>query len=71
MFKKCNYTCKGKGKGKGQPIKGHEGQELEYRYSSTLSLTSAIDGVGDGRFIPGKVPVYIETIHVILLKMLF
>ena len=25
---------------------GHEGPEKEYRYSSTLSLTSALDGVG-------------------------
>jgi hypothetical protein len=43
-------------------ITGHEGPEVEYRYSSTLSLTSAIDGDGwstprPGRFIPGKDPV--------------
>ena len=37
-------------------------QTEEYRYSSTLSLTSALDGVGwskplPGRFNPGKVPL--------------
>jgi len=36
---------KGKGKGKVHPRTGHEGPEGEYRYSSTLSLTSALDGV--------------------------
>ena len=30
-----------KGKGKGHPRTGHEGPEGEWRYSSTLSLTSA------------------------------
>jgi hypothetical protein len=28
------------------PRTGHEGPEREYRYSSTLSLTSALDGGG-------------------------
>ena len=37
---------KGKGKGKVHPIAGHEGPEGEYRYSSTLSLTSALDEMG-------------------------
>ena len=32
------------GKGKGHPITGHEGPEMEQRYSSTLYLTSALDG---------------------------
>jgi len=41
---------------------GHEGTEEEYRYSSTLSLTSALMGGGwptqrPGRFTPGKDPV--------------
>jgi hypothetical protein len=40
------------------PITGNEGPEVEQRYSSTLSLTSALDGGGwstsrSGRFIPG------------------
>ena len=33
-------------KGKMHPRTGHVGPEGEYRYSSTLSLTSALDGVG-------------------------
>jgi hypothetical protein len=33
-------------KGKGRPGRDHEGPEGEYRYSSTLSLTLALDGVG-------------------------
>jgi hypothetical protein len=34
----------GNTKCKFQPIAGHEGPEEEERFSSTLSLTSAIDG---------------------------
>ena len=46
-------------KGKGHPITGDEGPEGEYRYSSTLSLTLALDGIGwstprPGRFTSGK-----------------
>jgi hypothetical protein len=44
---------------------GHEGPEVEERYSSTLSLTSALDEGGwstprPGRFTPGKTqyPLY-------------
>jgi len=33
------------GKGKVRPGTGHEGPEWEKRYSSTISLTSAVDGV--------------------------
>ena len=46
-------------KGKGHPKTGREDPEGEYRYSSTLSLTSALHG-GEwstsrpGRFTPGK-----------------
>jgi hypothetical protein len=51
-----------KGKGKAHPRTGHEVPKLEYRYSSTLSLTSALDGgwlstTQPGRFTPGKDPV--------------
>ena len=35
-----------KGKGKVHPRKDHEGPEGEYRYSSTFSLTSALDWGG-------------------------
>ena len=46
-------------KGEGHPRTGHEGPEGENRYSSTLSLTSALDGVGwstprPDHFTPGK-----------------
>jgi hypothetical protein len=52
---------KGTGKGKGHPITGHEGPVGEYRHISTLSLTSALDGVGSQRHAsaalpPGKKP---------------
>jgi len=33
-------------KGKIRPITSHEGPEVEQRYSSSPSLTSALDGVG-------------------------
>jgi hypothetical protein len=45
-------SCIVKDNGKGHPRKGHEGPEGEYRYSSTLSLTSALDGVGGQRHAP-------------------
>jgi hypothetical protein len=56
----ANTMCKGKG----HPRTGHEGPEGEYRYSCTLSLTSALDGGGwstprPGRFTPGNDPVLI------------
>ena len=35
--------------GKVHPRTGREGPQGEYRYSSTLSLTSALDGVGGKR----------------------
>ena len=45
-------------KSKLRPTTGHESPESELRYSSTLSLTSALDGGGTlspfGRFTPGK-----------------
>jgi len=51
--------CLNYSKGKGDPRTGHEGPEGEYKYSSTLSLTTALDGDGwltshSDRFIPGK-----------------
>ena len=33
-----------------RPRTSHEGSEVEYRYSSTLSLTSTLDGDGQRRF---------------------
>ena len=35
--------------GKAHPRTGNEGPEQEYRYCSTLSLTSAIEGMGGQR----------------------
>jgi len=51
-----------KGKGKGQPRTGHEDSEGEWMYTSTLSLTSVLDGDGwsmprPGRFTSGRDPV--------------
>jgi len=38
------------------PRTGHEGPEVENRYSSTLSLTSALDGMGGQRHAPADLP---------------
>ena len=35
---------------------GHEGTKGEYRYSAPLSLTTALDGVGDQRHGPAALP---------------
>jgi hypothetical protein len=40
-------------KGKAHPITGHEAPEGEQRCSYTLSLTSALDGVGGQLYAPG------------------
>jgi len=48
--------CIGKGKGKGHPITCHEGPEGEQRYSSTLSLNSALDLVGGQHHAPAALP---------------
>jgi hypothetical protein len=54
--------CMSKVKSKGHPRPAHEGPEGDYRYSFTLSVTSALDGDGwstprPGRFTRGKDPV--------------
>jgi hypothetical protein len=48
------------------PLQGHDGPEGEQRYTSTLSLTSALNGSGwstprPGRFTPGRNPVTHQT----------
>ena len=43
-------------KGKGHPRRVHEGSEEEQRYNYTLSLTSALDGVGGQRHAPAALP---------------
>ena len=45
-----------KGEGKGQPITCHEDREREYSYRSTLSLTSALDGVDGQRHDSAALP---------------
>ena len=44
-----NIVSRGKSKGKVNPRTGHEGPEGEKRYSTTLSLTLTLDGVGGQR----------------------
>jgi hypothetical protein len=56
------YYTPSKGNGKFHPRTGHEGPEGEQMCSSTLSLTSVLDGGGwstprPGRFTPGEDPV--------------
>jgi len=41
---KFRTEVQSKGKGKGRTWTDHEGPERRYRYSSTLYLTSALDG---------------------------
>jgi hypothetical protein len=43
-------------KRKVNPITDHEGPVVEYRYSSTVSLISALDGVGGQRHAPVSLP---------------
>jgi hypothetical protein len=47
-------------KSTGNTRTGHAGPEVEQRYSSTLSLTSALDGVGAQRHAP--VPIGQEAV---------
>ena len=42
--------------GKGLPRTGHEGPKGEQMYSSTISLNSALDGVGGQRHTPAALP---------------
>jgi hypothetical protein len=43
-------------KGKGHPRTDHEVAQREYKYSSTLSLTSALDGVSVQSHAPAALP---------------
>jgi hypothetical protein len=47
---------KGKGKGKSHHRTGHEGPEGEWRYCSTLSIPSALDGVDGQGHAPAALP---------------
>ena len=42
--------------GEVRPETGHESPEGEWRYSSTLSSTSALGGVGGQRYAPASLP---------------
>jgi len=52
-----------KGKGKGQPRKDHEGPEEEWKYSSTLSVTSELCVVGGQRHAPAALQWRIHGTH--------
>ena len=52
-MKSENYA---KGEGEGDPRTGYEGPEAEWRYSCTLFLTPALDGVGGQRHAPATLP---------------
>jgi hypothetical protein len=52
FFYHCRLKCKGKGTV--HPITGHEGPEGEQMYSSTLPSTSALDGGGWSKPLPGR-----------------
>ena len=52
----CCFHIQGKGKGKVHTITDHEGLEVEQRYSCTLFLTSALDGVGGQLHAPAALP---------------
>jgi hypothetical protein len=56
FFKLISHNFLGKGKGKGHPITGNEGLEVKFMYSSTLSSTSALYGVGGQRHDPAALP---------------
>ena len=45
-----------KSKGKVHPRTGHEDPKEEWKYSPTLSLASALDGVGGQRHAPAALP---------------
>jgi hypothetical protein len=61
VFDWYEWNLKGKGKGKISPRTGHEGSEGEYRYSSILSLTSALVVGGWSTSWPGRFTSRKET----------
>jgi len=56
------YVRNHKGKGKVHHRTGQEGPEGEYRYSSTVSLTSALGGGGWSTPRPGRFTPVIDTV---------
>jgi hypothetical protein len=57
---------KGEGKGKDHPITGHKGPDGKLRYTSTLSLTSALDGVGGQRHASAALPPEKDLVPIVL-----
>ena len=55
-YKECIIKTEMKVKGKGHPRTCHEGPEGEWRYSSTLPSSSALDEVGGQRHAPAVLP---------------
>jgi hypothetical protein len=49
-------AIKGKSESKVQPRTSHKGLEREWRYISTLSSTSVLDGSGEQRHTPAALP---------------
>jgi len=58
-------SAKSKGEGTVYSRTDHEGPEREKRYSSTVSLTSALDGVGGQRHAPAALPLERSGTHFI------
>jgi hypothetical protein len=57
------------------PTTGHEGPEREYVYSSTLALTSALNGVGGQRhgpdaLSPGKTSTHCNYVMVMVMMII-
>ena len=50
------YSHEVEGKDEGHPRTSEEGPEGELKYSSSPSLTSALDGVGGQRHAPAALP---------------
>ena len=54
-----------KDKSKVHPVTDYEGPEVVYRYISTPSLTSALDGVGGQRHAPAALPPEKDPVSVV------
>ena len=52
-------------KGKGHPRTDQQGPEGEYRYTSTLSFTSALDRVGGQRHAPAALPPVKDPVPIV------
>jgi hypothetical protein len=64
-----NNAADYEGKGKDRPLTGHESAQGEQRYSSTLSLTSALDGVGGQRHAPAALPAQTDQAPLVFVEV--